>query len=208
MAEVTVDDLREYLGQVPTDKLNTDRLEKILARARSIANDYVSARLGPLWTGFGAYQSGDRTVVGQGRDSLVLPAHQVGTVSKVTAGGVEVVNWTEDEFGALNFNKWPLAYLNDVPRPYATWGFAWYVVTAAWGFGPTPDSVNEVYLELAVNIWRGKDRGMWTETVGESGTGVRFTGGLTSQQRGVLDAVVARFRGPQMSVEVQTPWGS
>jgi hypothetical protein len=46
-----------------------------------------------------------------------------------------------------------------------------------------------VCLELAVNIWRGKDRGMWTETIGVDGEGgLRFTGGMTSQQRSILRA--------------------
>jgi hypothetical protein len=55
--------------------------------------------------------------------------------------------------------------------------------------------VKEVALEIAVNIWRSKDKGLWTDIIGveSGGGGIRFIGGLTNQQKAILDAVKAQY---------------
>lgn len=65
-----------------------------------------------------------------------------------------------------------------------------YQVTAVWGYGPTPPpSIVEVTLELAVNIWRTRDRGGFVDTVGVDGSGAtKHIAGLTNLQQQVLIA--------------------
>jgi hypothetical protein len=62
-------------------------------------------------------------------------------------------------------------------------------VTAVWGYGPTPpDAIEQLTLELAVNVWRSRDKGGFTEMVGVDGSGaVRQVAGLNAQQRMVLE---------------------
>jgi hypothetical protein len=53
-----------------------------------------------------------------------------------------------------------------------------------------PDQVVEVVLELAVNIWRSRDKGGFSEMVGvEGGGAIRAVSGLTKQQQATLENV-------------------
>ena len=70
----------------------------------------------------------------------------------------------------------------------AGWAGLRYTVTAQWGLGrPTP-AITELTLEVAVNLWRGKDRGMFQEIQGSptSGATIRFIGGLTKEQKDLI----------------------
>jgi hypothetical protein len=72
------------------------------------------------------------------------------------------------------------AYAGDLPR---------YRVTAIWGYGPTPpDAIVQLTLELAVNIWRSRDKGGFSESVGVAGAGaIRQVAGLNKQQIATLE---------------------
>lgn len=66
-----------------------------------------------------------------------------------------------------------------------------YRVTAIWGYGPTPpDAVVQLTLELAVNIWRSRDKGGFAEIVGVEGAGgIRAIAGLNKQQQLTLESL-------------------
>ena len=69
-------------------------------------------------------------------------------------------------------------------------------MTARWGYGPAPDEIEQVTLELAVNMWRSKDKGGFTDVVGVEGQGsIRAVAHLTSGQKAVLEAWAAPIRG-------------
>jgi hypothetical protein len=71
-----------------------------------------------------------------------------------------------------------------------------YRVTARWGYGPVPAEIEQVTLELAVNIWRSKDKGGFTEMVGVEGQGgIRAVAHLTRGQQAVLEAWANTMRG-------------
>jgi hypothetical protein len=71
---------------------------------------------------------------------------------------------------------------------------AFYQITAAWTYGPAPETIVQLCLELAVNIWRGRDRGLWAEVLGASDGGtLRYLGGLNATQRTLIRAVRRRF---------------
>jgi len=71
-----------------------------------------------------------------------------------------------------------------------------YRVTAIWGYGPTvPAAIEEIVLEIAVNLWRSKDRGGFTEIVGVEGSGyIRSIAGLTKQQTTIIESIVSNYQ--------------
>jgi hypothetical protein len=58
---------------------------------------------------------------------------------------------------------------------------------------PTPPSVEQVTLELAVNMWRSVDRGLWSPSSGVDGEGaLPYPGVLTEKQMGMLRQIRIR----------------
>jgi len=59
---------------------------------------------------------------------------------------------------------------------------------------PVPPSLEQVTLELAVNMWRGRDRGMWSPSSGVDGEGaLQYTGVLTDKQTKLLGQIRIRL---------------
>jgi hypothetical protein len=204
MAYVTVDQLKQYLKQwegfPEEDELFTD----VIARAESIINEY----LGFTFAGYDASAT-ERIISAYGTPTLVLPPHQIGSITTITLedSDTALTGWTEDTVsGNLTFEGWyPFTGWGAVAyspfNSFGYWGPARYAVTAKWGYGTVPASIQEVALELAVNIFRGRDRGLWTDIVGVEGSGgLRFTGGITNQQRAILDAVRERYTAGEVAI--------
>jgi hypothetical protein len=192
MAYATVAEIKEYLDQLAGTEDQDDLLEKILDRATSIIDE-------ALGFSFDGYTTGTRLVSSYGTPYLTLPPHEQGSVTAVTYGTtpatVTVTDYAEQLDGSLLLTT-TTDYANVYPyrHNYPAWGYSFYTVTADWGYGPVPDSIVEVCLELAVNIWRSRDKGLWTDVIGADGGGsIRFIGGLTNQQRAILNAVKRRF---------------
>lgn len=189
MSYATVAQLREYLGQVATGAAQDAKLQTILDRATVIVD-------GALGFGFAAYgeEASERDVSGSRDLYLRLPAYEAGSVATVAAvygrgtsyeSTGEVSDWLAEE----------------ELRPYRLycehgWPERWYRVTAIWGYGPAPADVVEVEIEVAVNIWRGRDASMWQSEVGAGGEGgMSFNRALTWAQRSIIDAVRAQYLG-------------
>ena len=70
-----------------------------------------------------------------------------------------------------------------------------YRVTAAWGYGPdVPSAIEQLTLELAVNIWRSRDKGGFSEIVGADGGGaVRQVARLNKQQQATLQNIAQQL---------------
>lgn len=159
-----------------------------------------------------------RLVPGVGGDTLYLPPHQPGSVSAVALGGAAVSGWSalpsEPDLPIEHLYRpagWahtaPSRTWDDVLRraplgwPYTRDDLAFvdgvhggYAVTARWGWGDPPQAVVELCKELAVNIWRGRDRGMFTEVIGaEGGAMLRYTGALNKSQQVILQGVKDRL---------------
>lgn len=196
MAYATVEQLRGYLTKVPAGEENDTLLGNVLDRATSI----VDAVLG---FSFDGYTSGTTRVVyvGYGTPYLVLPVHEAGSVTLVTtAAGNDLAGyWQELSDGTLYaagasgaLGYWWGGSVGLLP---AAWGYS-YTVTANWGYGDPPDSIVEVTLELAVNIWRGRTKGLFSDVVGVEGQGavtVGYQGALTNQQKMIVQAVKAQY---------------
>jgi hypothetical protein len=193
-AYVTHTDIRLYLDKVASGAGVDTLLDTIGTRATAI----VDRALG---FSFAAYpgSASDSIAFGGGTPILYLPPHQQGSVTTITPEGgtaIDDTTWTEQADGSIYLDSAYAPWL----QPYASmrygpgWGFYRYTVAAKWGYGPVPEDVKEVALEIAVNIWRSKDKGLWTDVIGvEGGGGIRFIGGLTNQQKAIIDAVRAQY---------------
>ena len=200
MAIVTRAQLVQYLEQLDGHSEEDPLLDAVIERAESIVTEY----LGFTFTDYDDPAT-ERVITAYGTSTLVLPPHEIGSVDSVTLHGstTEITDWEEDAItGNLTFQGW-LPFGSTIYgqawgafSPFGYWGPGRYAVTAAWGYGTPPAALAEVVLELAVNIWRGRDRGMWTDIVGVEGSGgLRFTGGITNQQRAILDSIREKYAG-------------
>ncbi len=175
---ITAADIRAYLPQ--TRDTDAPLMNAIAVRA----TDRVNAALGFTFSG---YAVGTRVVSTYGGKYLHLPPHQQGSVTAVLWGTYTVPSsyYREQPDGALYYQS---------PWGHPTWGIADYSVTAAYGYGQPPEVIQQVTLEVAVNIWRSKEKGSFTDDVGVEGSGgQRFVGGLTRQQRADIDAIKAQY---------------
>jgi hypothetical protein len=181
----TLDQLREYLPTTPRTTEADTLLQRVLDRATSL----IDLALGFSFEGFA--ESSRRVGAGYG-PFLSLPPHQVGSVTEVApskdpATPVDPDLWDEMADGTL----WRDPATN--PNP---WGADRYLVTASWGYGDPPEAVAEVCLELAVNIYRSRDAGRFSDVVGVAGGGaVGYERALTAQQKLILERVRAHYHG-------------
>lgn len=170
-----------------TITLTTDALlQNVLDRATGIVRGAMRSLLADPsfdWASYGAAST--KIVRGVPGEYLYLPPHQAGSVSLV------------EQLAATNPTSYTTVadeWLADGERLYRPGRWAYeqrYRVTAVWGYGPTvPDQVVEVVLELAVNIWRSREKGGFSEMVGvEGGGAIRAVSGLTKQQQATLENV-------------------
>ena len=196
MSYATLTEAYRYLDQLSGEDPDRDvLLQSILDRATSMIDTY----LGYSYAGYTAATT--KVVYGQGTPFLSLPPHEVGSVTAIVPEGgtaVDAATYTQQEDGTIYLNSAYVPY----PAPYASqgrytgWGFYRYTVTADWGYGTVPASIKEACLELAMNIWKQKDRGFWTDFVGVTGaSGQRFSGGLPKSLRDVLEIEKAKWSG-------------
>lgn len=168
-----------------TITLTTDALlQNVLDRATGIVRGAMRSLLADPsfdWASYGAAST--KIVRGVPGEYLYLPPHQAGSVSLV-----EQLAATNPTSYTTVADEWSA----DGERLYRPGRWAYeqrYRVTAVWGYGPTvPDQVAGVVLELAVNIWRSRDKGGFSEMVGvEGGGAIRVVAGLTKQQQATLE---------------------
>lgn len=192
-AYATVADLRAYAPNV-ADATDADDvlLSQILDRATALIEEVLTFQFFRDGATYPAASA--RSVWAEESVWLRLPPYQAGSLSPIaeTVSGTVVTDAFE--------------------RPEAGVGYLWreqgwqgkrYTVTAAWGYGPPPAAIVETCLEVAVNLARGKDRGMYQEvqtaanpSTGQSGgLSLRFIGGLTSAQRDTVERVKRRYLG-------------
>lgn len=168
-------------------------LQSCLDRATDIVRNALRDLLDDPAFDFATYGSAaTRVVYGKKSKYLALPAYQAGSVTLVeyqetvispTAYSTVTDFWRE-EAGALE-------------RPYG-WlasDLEHYRVTAVWGYGPIPDAAVQIVLEQAVNEWRSRDKGGFSDVVGVDGSGgIRAISGLNKLQMQVIQNIVAQWR--------------
>ena len=190
MAYASVAQLREYLGQIKAGATEDAQLANVLERASSI----VDGALGFRFTPYTAVAS-NRDVLSIGGTYLEVPAYEAGSITFIKAISSRGASGESLE----TITDW---LAEETFRPYQVYrhgGWSdgtWYRVTAKWGYGPAPDDIVEVTLEVAVNIWRGKDASFGQSEIGVQGGGsVGFNRALTWAQRSIIDNVRTAYLG-------------
>jgi hypothetical protein len=177
-------------GTTPTTQVESatdDVLQDCLDRATDTVRQALRASLADPLFDYAAYGAASTKIVrGYDTEYLRIPSHQAASVTLVeyqSASNPAAYTQVADE------------WLEEGDRLYraASWGPSGtrYRITAVWGYGPTvPPSVEEITLEQAVNIWRSKDKGGFSENVGVDGSGaIRVVTGLTKQQQATIVAL-------------------
>jgi hypothetical protein len=183
----TVADIRQYLQQLPAGVADDALLATILERANGIVNDYLTF----AFAAWGLVATNKDVLRPVPYPWMTLPAHKaasVATVSTVSGRGttgeatVLVTDWLAEDDGRLYRDS--------------GWAVGWYRVSAIWGYGPAPQTVVEVELRVAVNIWKGRDASQWQSDLGVDGQGaVTYSRALTGSERSILDAVRLQYIG-------------
>lgn len=197
-AITTIDKLAAYLPQVDFTLAENEQLTKdILDRATSIVEGAVGvsyALTAPIVPTTVSVWSA------AGSPFLHLPPHVSGSVTAVVdpyGNTVESTAYEEQYDGLLLVAKGAgtsIYYRNFLPYPGYGFQPGRYLVTALFGPQVAPLSIEQVTLEVAVNLWRSRDKGSWTDVIGVDGSGgIRFLGGLTNSQRAIVEAERARL---------------
>lgn len=173
---------------VTIESATDDTLQLCLDNATDIVRKSMRALLADPSFDYAAYGAAATAIArGHGGQYLTIPAHQIGSVTIVAfeSGSnpsaftaLSSDEWDEESDGRL-YRAVGWASTGSTPR---------YQITAIWGYGPdAPGALQQVVLELAVNIWRTRDRGGFTDTVGVNGQGAtQHVAGLTNLQKQVL----------------------
>lgn len=164
--------------------------DTLLQAALDRATDMVRSALRSLladptfdYTAYGAAST--KIVYGYNSEYLTLPAYQLGSITLVE----DQSGYSPSIYSTVDSDLYEAQADGRVYRAGGWSGATRYRVTAAWGYGPTPpDAVVQLVLELAVNIWRSRDKGGFTEIVGTEGAGaIRQIAGLNKQQQMILE---------------------
>ena len=189
----SVAELREMLPQVAASAATDVLLGSLLERATLAVQGYM----GFEFAGYGAATDRDVCCDRSGV-WLRLPFHEIGSVTAVTVlDGRYTASETETTVAATDWQEESEGeHAGDVYYRDGWTAGQWYRVTSEWGYGDAPADVVQVVLELAVNLWRGRDRGMFSDVVGvEGGGAVGYSRALTNYQRMVLDGAHRRVFG-------------
>lgn len=193
---------------------NDALLLSCLTRAGDIVRAAIAAAIGDDAFDYLAYETaGTRIVRGVDGTALELPPHRIGSVAAVAYQSgtsplayapFDASEWSEDATGRLyragGWGAYGSAFFGG-----AVWG-SWgggvggdgprYQITADWGYGPdVPPAIAELTIELAVNIWRSRDKGGFSEMVGVEGQGaIRAVAGLNKLQQQIIDDLAQPLR--------------
>lgn len=158
-----------------TDALLQDCLDR--------ARDTLDVQIGWAFFDLGAAWplASTRTVRSEASQWLRLPPYKAGSIAQITLhGDTQALDDYEEDWDAGRY----YLYRDD------GWAAARHTITAQWGYGPAPDAIVQLNLELAVNIWRARAKGMYVDVQGAEGGGaIRFVGGLTKSQQATISAI-------------------
>jgi hypothetical protein len=176
-AYATAAQVRAYLGQVTSD--DDTLLGDILVRATAFIDD----ALGFHFAAWGVAASADFHTEYGGR-YLTPPAFKAASVTAVAL--VYSKGATTESTAAIT----DYVDLGD-GRLYRDcgWSPGWYRVTAVWGYGPAPKSIEEVCIEVAINMWHSKDRAAFTDALGTGSGATTGPDGLSGGQRAIIQRV-------------------
>jgi hypothetical protein len=204
MAYCTAAQIRAYLNQVPSSE--DTLLDTIAERATGIVDQALGKNIR-----FTGYTTGSRTVYlaedprrpvahyeyrhpyycerAERSVWLRLPPYDQGTITSIIDAESKAITDYSEAWHYGDFYIWR----------EDCWTSTRYTITADFGYGDPPPEIVEVTIGVATNIWRSKDRGLFSDVIGvETGPGggavVGYQGALTNQQRMVIKGVQRRYR--------------
>lgn len=193
MPIATTAQLREYLDQVEAGVPMDGRLTNILTRAEAIVTEALGFSFFADGTDWGDITATAKRVRSEKSVYLKLPPYLYGsitslvTISGTTASTTEITDYEETE---SKFNLY-----RD-----SGWAGQRYQVTAKYGYGPAPASIVQLILEIAVNVWRGRDQGSFQTSQGVDtlqnavgGGYIKYVGGLNADQRRIVANVRRQY---------------
>lgn len=185
MPYATLTQLRSRLPQADLNQAMTNALTEYLGEASSIVDGALGLSFLPAGSTWASVAPTTKTVRSERSTWLRLPPYQEGSITLLVQRGTTLpITDYEEQWSAGRHYLW---------RETGWLGLR-YDVTATFGYGPAPASLVELELELAVNIFRAKDKGMFTEIVGvEGGGGLRYIGGLNKQQQMIIANVRRQY---------------
>lgn len=182
MAYATKEQFRALMDQVDAGGATDDLIDDLLDRASS----YFDLMIGHS---FSAAAEDDQVVYSDGTDYLILPAFTAGSVSEVAApSGYTVPDYVERGGALLAVSAtYAVARYPFYGSSYmGAWGYGVpYTVTADWGYG-IPEILVQGTLELAVDMWHGRDTN-YSGVVGVDGQGAV----IRSKNQRVIDIIKA-----------------
>lgn len=161
-------------------------LQDCLDRATDIVRSAMRSLLADPTFDYAAWPSASTKVLrSYDTNYLTLPPHQLGTVTLAEyQSGSNPSSYT-----SLTADQWEQGADGRLYRASGWYGDR-LRVTAVWGYGPTPPlAIEQLTLEVAVNIWRSRDKGGFTEMIGTEGGQIRQVAGLNKQQQMILENV-------------------
>ena len=193
MAIVTTTRLREYLDQVKAGTAIDGALGRILERAdRSWSTRWGlrSSTTGQMGRISIRRRSG---IWSEPSRYLRLPPYRVGSITAIAVlSGTTITTTTVD--GRPTRRRRSIYCIGRTAGAGVR-----YAVTAQFGYGPAPASIVELILELAVNIWRQRDQGLFQAGQGSTGEQhgrggfLKYVGGLNGDQRRIVANVRRRY---------------
>lgn len=192
MAYATVAELRQILTQVKAGAAEDALMEIILDRATEIADLALTFSFAD-WPEYGG--ATERDIRAIGGQYLWPKCYQPTTLTKIEAvysRGRATETTTEVEDWICEESELPYSVYRD-----AGWiRGQWYRLTAVWGYGPAPESIKQVTLEVAVNLWGSRDSRQISDVIGvEGGGAVGYQRALTNRQKLILDSVKLKYQG-------------
>lgn len=193
-APLTVGD-NSLTGIAPTITIEPNKdvlLQDCLDRATDSIRQELRSCLADSSFDFAAYPSvSTRIIDGYLTYYLTILPHQTGSITLVE----RQVGWNPEQYQAIP-DQWIEQLLTGQLYRGMGWRNERYRITAIWGYGPTiPASIVELTLELAINIWRSKDKGGFTDIIGASGLGeIRQVTGLGKNQQATIRNIANQIK--------------
>lgn len=197
MAIIVGDDIRDYMGQIPDNATTDALLEDIADRASAV----VEVESSPMV--FAPYPAAatQQIVFSDGTAFLEVPPYQAGTLTQIRYGAstgqiVAAADYTIQGqlIRLVNYYGYTGFYPN-YPYPGPGWGRGPYYVTAKWGYGPAPQQIIQVALEVATNIYQAQQSGGLRQTESVEGNIVVVqTTGLSKRQKDIIAKLKDTYR--------------
>lgn len=167
-------------------------LQNCLDRATSDIREEMRSYLADSLFDFTAYGlPSTRIIDGYFGVYLTIPAHQIGSVTLVE----QQITSIPATYQAIT-DQWNENTISGQLYRSAGWSREYYRITAVWGYGPAiPESIVELTLELAVNIWRSRDKGGFTDVIGIEGSGgIKPITSLNKSQQAKIENIANQIK--------------